>query len=88
MHLYNGYLVRAGYEQELEKENRKKELIPFLIELGYSNNQSSKLLEDNTVFKVVDVLDKYYHLTLEKSADEDAKIFCKTMNKSINQTND
>ncbi len=88
MHLYNGRLVSAGYEQMLEKTKRKDELSSFLIELGYSNDQSSKLLNDETLFTVVDLLNRYHHFTIEKSVGEDAKKFCKSMNKITNPTND
>ena len=88
MHLHNGRLVSAGYEQMLEKTKRKDELSSFLIELGYSNDQSSKILNDETLFTVVDLLNRYHHFTIEKSVGEDAKKFCKKMNKSMNPTND
>lgn len=88
MHLYNGRLVSAGYEQMLEKTKRKDELSSFLIELGYSNDQSSKILNDETLFTVVDLLNRYHHCTIEKSVGEDAKKFCKSMNKITNPTND
>ena len=88
MHLYNGSLVVAGYEERLEMSERKDELSSFLIELGYSKDQSSKMLNDKTLFTVVDLLNKYHHFTIEKSAGEEAKKYCKKMNKSMNPTND
>ena len=88
MHLYNGRLVSAGYEQMLERLKRKDELNSFLIELGYSKDQSSRILEDETLFTVADLLDKYHHFILEKSTGEDAKKFCIRMNNGINPTND
>ena len=88
MHLYNGSLVVAGYEERLEMSERKDELSSFLIELGYSNDQSSKILNDETLFTVVDLLNRYHHFTIEKSVGEDAKKFCKSMNKITNPTND
>ena len=88
MHLYNGVLVYAGYEERLEKLNKKDELDSFLIELGYSKNQSSKILNDDTLYTFVDLLDRYHHLTLEKSAGEGAKNYCKKMNMSKNPSKD
>ncbi len=88
MHLYNGSLVRAGYEEMLEMSERKDELSSFLTELGYSKDQSSKMLNDKTLFTVVDLLNKYHHFTIEKSASKEAKKYCKKMNKSMNPTND
>ena len=88
MHLNNGMLVSAGYEERLERKNRKDDLASFLIELGYSNDQSSKILNYETLFTVVDLLNRYHHFTIEKSVGEDAKKFCKSMNKITNPTND
>jgi hypothetical protein len=88
MHLYNGMLVRAGYEKRLERSKRKDELESFLTELGYSNSKSSEILDNEELFTVVDLLNKYHHFTLEKSAGEDSKKLCKSMNKSTNPNND